>query len=133
MSGKWRLTLAAIAFDALEYTHQLVASGVPREQAEVYAKAMTAMFLHNFDALVTKDYLDARSATSETRMEAVIDKRFAEVEATVDNRCFNIESKINQRLNQMNVHFARVNLLLGIVLVAAAIPAFQTMLVWTAP
>ncbi len=52
--------MAAIAFDPLEYTHQLEASGVPREQAEVHAKAMTAMFLHNFDALVTKDYLDSR-------------------------------------------------------------------------
>jgi len=41
--------MAAIAFDPLEYTHQLEASGVPRAQAEVHARAMTAMFLHNID------------------------------------------------------------------------------------
>jgi hypothetical protein len=52
--------MAAIAFDPLEYTHQLEASGVPREQAEVHAKTMTTMFLHNLDALVTRDYLDSR-------------------------------------------------------------------------
>jgi hypothetical protein len=52
--------MAAVAFDPLEYTHQLEASGVPREQAEVHAKTMTTMFLHNLDALVTRDYLDSR-------------------------------------------------------------------------
>ena len=32
--------MAAIAFDPLEYTHELEASGVPRDQAEVHAKAI---------------------------------------------------------------------------------------------
>ena len=32
--------MAAIAFDPLEYTHELEASGVPRDQAEVYATAI---------------------------------------------------------------------------------------------
>ena len=100
--------MAAIAFDPLEYTHQLEASGVPREQAEVHAKAMTAMFLHNFDALVTKDYLDSRFNEFETRIEAKMDKRFAEID----------------------VRFARVNLLLGVILVAVAIPALQSLLAW---
>ena len=75
--------MAAVAFDPLEYTHQLEASGVPRAQAEVHARAMTAMFLHNFDALVTKDYLDVRLSEFETRLETRLDKRidqrFAEV------------------------------------------------------
>ncbi|MEH6608865.1 MAG: hypothetical protein V7696_05820 [Halioglobus sp.] len=72
--------MAAVAFDPLEYTHQLEAEGVPREQAEVHAKAMTAMFLHNFDALATKDYLDSRFNAFETRIEAKMDKRFAGVD-----------------------------------------------------
>ncbi|MEH6587353.1 MAG: hypothetical protein V7720_12390 [Halioglobus sp.] len=110
--------MAAIAFDPLEYTHQLEASGVPREQAEVHAKAMTAMFLHNFDALVTKDYLDSRFNEFETRIEAKMDRRFAAVDA---------------RFAQMDVRFARVNVLLGMILVALAIPVLQTILVWTAP
>ena len=61
--------MAAIAFDPLEYTHQLEATGVPREQAEAHAKAMTTLFLHNLDALVTRDYLDSRFNEFEARVE----------------------------------------------------------------
>ena len=100
--------MAAVAFDPLEYTHQLEAQGVPREQAEVHAKAMTAMFLHNFDALVTKDYLDSRFSEFETRVEAKMDKRFAYVD----------------------VRLARISVLLGVILVAVAIPALQSLLAW---
>ncbi len=72
--------MAAVAFDPLEYTHKLEASGVPREQAEVHAQAMTAMFIHNFDALVTKDYLDTRFDTFEAGVNANMDKRFREID-----------------------------------------------------
>ncbi len=95
--------MAAVAFDPLEYTHQLEASGVPREQAEVHAKAMTALFLHNFDALVTKDYLDSRFNEFETRVEAVMDKRFADMEVAVDKRCTDLESRIDKRFVDMEV------------------------------
>jgi hypothetical protein len=66
--------MAAIAFDPLGYTRELEASGVPRNQAEVHAKAMTANFLHNFDALVTRDYLDTRFTEFETRVSAEIQR-----------------------------------------------------------
>ena len=95
--------MAAVAFDPLEYTHQLEASGVPREQAEVHAKAMTALFLHNFDALVTKDYLDSRFNEFETRVEAGMDKRFADMEVAVDKRCTDLESRIDKRFVDMEV------------------------------
>ncbi len=89
--------MAAVAFDPLEYTHQLEASGVPREQAEVHAKAMTALYLHNFDALVTKDYLDSRFNEFETRVEAVMDKRFADMEVAVDKRFTDMEVAVDKR------------------------------------
>jgi hypothetical protein len=89
--------MAAIAFDPLEYTHQLEASGVPREQAEVHAKAMTAMFLHNFDALVTKDYLESRFSEFETRVEATMDKRFAEAQSSVDKRFAEAQSSMDKQ------------------------------------
>ena len=90
--------MAAIAFDPLEYAHQLEASGVSREQAEVHAKVMTAMFLHNFDALVTRDYLDSRFRELKTGLEAEMDKRFAEM-----------ESRIDQRFAGIDVRFERVD------------------------
>ena len=94
--------MAAIAFDPLEYTHQLEASGVSREQAEVHAKAMTAMFLHNFDALVTKDYLESRFSEFETRVEATMDRRFMDV----DKHFVDMESKLDKRFAdfRMDVH-----------------------------
>jgi len=52
---------------------------------------MTAMFLHNFDALVTKDYLDSRFNEFETRVEAKMDKRFA----GIDLRLERMEGKFN--------------------------------------
>ena len=66
--------MAAVAFDSLQYANQLEAAGMSREQAEVVAKGLTAMFIHNFDSLVTKDYLDTRFSEMEVR----IDKRFAD-------------------------------------------------------
>ena len=111
--------MAAIAFDPLEYARALESSGVPREQAEVHAKAMTQVFVHNMDALVTRDYLDTRFTEFETRLEAKLgakmERRFAQVDA---------------RFAEMDVRFARINVLLGVILVAVAIPMLQTLLTW---
>ena len=108
--------MAAIAFDPLEYTHELEASGVPREQAEVHAKAMTARFIHNFDALVTRDYLDTRFTEFETRIEATMDRRFGEVDKRFSEMDVNMDSRIaevNRRFTEMganmNSRFAQVD------------------------
>ena len=111
--------MAVVAFDPLEYAQQLEAAGMPRAQAEVVAKGLTTMFIHNFDALVTKDYLDTRFSEFESKM----DLRFAEHQSGVDLRFAELESK-------MDVGFARVNIMLGILLVAIAIPMLQTLLTW---
>ena len=107
--------MAVIAFDPLEYAQQLEAAGMPRAQAEVVAKGLTTMFIHNFDALVTKDYLDTRFLEFESRM----DLRFAEMESRTDSRFASMETR-----------FARVNVMLGVILAALAIPVLQTVLVW---
>ncbi len=74
--------MSAVAFDSLEYAQQLEAVGMPREQAEVVAKGLTTMFIHNFEglprftghSLVTKDYLETRFGA----MDAAIHARFAD-------------------------------------------------------
>ena len=111
--------MAVVSFDPLEYAEQLEAAGMPRAQAQVVAKGLTTMFIHNFDELVTKDYLDTRFSEFESKM----DLRFAESESRVDLRFAELESK-------MDVGFARVNIILGILLVAIAIPMLQTLLTW---
>ena len=65
---------------------------------------MATMFIHNFDVLVTRDFLDSRFSEFEARM----DLRFA----------------------AMETRFARVNVLLGVILVSVTIPVLQTVLLW---
>ena len=118
--------MAVVAFDPLEYAQQLEAAGMPRAQAEVVAKGLTTMFIHNFDALVTKDYLDTRFLEFESRM----DLRFTKMEARMDQRFADTESRTNSRFASMETRFARVNVMLGVILAALAIPVLQTVLVW---
>jgi len=90
--------MAAVAFDSLQYATQLEAAGMPREQAEVVAKGVTTMFIHNFDSLVTRDYLDTRFA----EMEAVIDKRSVVMESVVDKRF--ADSRLELHGEFANIH-----------------------------
>ena len=133
--------MAVVSFDSLEYAEQLEAAGMPRAQAQVVAKGLTTMFIHNFDELVTKDYLDTRFSEFESKMdlrfaesESRIDLRFAEYDSRIDLRFAESESHTNLRFAQleskMDVGFARVNIILGILLVAIAIPMLQTLLTW---
>lgn len=54
--------MAAISFDTLKCARRLKAAGFTDQQAEVQAEVMAEAFVSNLDALVTKDYLDARLA-----------------------------------------------------------------------
>ena len=95
--------MAAVAFDSLEYAHQLEAVGMPRAQAEVIAQGLTSMFVHNFDSLVTKDYLDARFAESNAKM----DTRFSES---------------NTRFERMEGKFNLVFWMLGLTMICVVVP-----------
>ena len=118
--------MAVVTIDPLEYAQQLEAAGMPRAQAQVVAKGLTTVFIHNFDALVTKDYLDTRFSEFESRM----DLRFAEERSRMDLRFAEVESRMDLRFADMETRFARVNVMLGVILAALAIPVLQTLLVW---
>ena len=124
--------MAALAFDPLEYAHELEASGVPRKQAEVHAKAMTARFIHNFDALVTRDYLDTRFSEFEMRVEANMDKRFVEIETKMDARFVKVETKIDKLSDALELRFERIDgkisriyLMFGLTMATATISILQ--------
>ncbi len=140
--------MAAIAFDPMEYLKQLEASGMPRSQAEAIAKGFIDMSVHNFDALVTKDYLDSRFSAFESRidlrlaeaenrtdgkfkdLESKMDLRFSEAERRTDGRFKDLESKVDLRFAAIETRFARVNVILGILLVGIIIPNLQAVLAW---
>ena len=122
--------MAAIVLDPMEFMQQLEASGMPRCQAEAVVKGYTAMLVHNFDALVTKDYLDTRFSQFESR----IDLRFVEAENRNHSKFKDLESKVDLRFAEfqsiMDVRLARMNVTMGIILVAVAIPVLQAVLTW---
>ena len=122
--------MAAIVLDPMKFMQQLEASGMPRSQAEAVVKGYTAMLVHNFDALVTKDYLDTRFSQFESR----IDLRFVEAENRNHSKFKDLESKVDLRFAEfqsiLDVRLARMNVTMGIILVAVAIPVLQTVLTW---
>ena len=127
--------MAAIAFDTLAYVRRIVAAGVPREQAEAQADAMKEAFVHNVDALVTRDYLDTRFTEFETRVEANMDRRFTEVdkrftamEIKVDKQFVEVDKRfdgLELRFERIDSKFSRIYLMFGLTMVTATIPILQ--------
>ncbi len=74
---------------------------------------MAEAFLLNMDALVTKDYLDARFAQQDARM----DVRFAEHDARMDIRFASMDGK-----------FRLVMWILAVVMASTVIPAVHKLL-----
>ena len=127
--------MAAVAFDPLEYTHQLEAQGVPREQAEVHAKAMTAMFIHNFDALVTKDYLDTRFSEQSVRMELLatdVDRKLDLLSVDMDSKLAEMDSKLSLLSSDMDGKLGKLYVMFGVIMAGLAIPIIQTLITWLA-
>jgi len=96
--------MAAVALDSIDYAHQLEAAGMPRQQAEVVAKGLTTMLVHNFDTLVTKDYLDIRFSEFETRVEAKMDRHFAEVDMHLVEFRAEVRGEISDLRGTLKLH-----------------------------
>ena len=62
--------MAITTFDTLKFVRKLEEAGVPVRQAEVQAEVLTEAFNVNLDALVTKDYLAARFAEQNAKVDA---------------------------------------------------------------
>ena len=96
--------MAAVAFDSLKCARRLKDAGYTDKQAEVQAEIMAEAFVFNMDALVTKDYLDAR-----------LDARFAEQDA-----------KINVQFAEMKGQFHLVYWMLAIVIATNVMPSLTS-------
>ena len=109
--------MSALVFDTLKYTRRLMEAGVPKQQAEVQAETMAEAFVFNVDALVTRDYLDARLGEQDARIEqrfteqdARIDQRFTELGANVDQRFTELDASIDRRFAGLEPRFAQQEL-----------------------
>lgn len=109
--------MSAIAFDTLKYSRRLIEAGVPKQQAEVQAEAMAEAFVFNVEALVTRDYLDARLGEQDARIEqrfteqdARIEQRFVEMDVRFGKRFTDIESGLGGLETRFEKRFAALDL-----------------------
>lgn len=113
--------MATLAFDSLRYARRLKDAGVPEPQAEAQAELMAEAFGFYADNIVTRDYLDATLRAAMTDLEA------------------RLEAKLDARLNQQDVKLAAIeatmqgnfrvlSALMGVTLLAVAVPAIQSVL-----
>ena len=131
--------MAAVAFDSLEYAHQLEAAGMPRAQAEVIAQGLTSMFVHNFDSLVTKDYLDARFSEQSARLDTMdvkFDAKLGLLSAEIDAkfRLFSAEfdAKLGLLSAEIDGKLGKLYVMLGVIMAGVAVPVIQTGIAWLA-
>ena len=118
--------MAAVAFDSLHYAHQLEAAGMPRAQAEVIAQGLTSMFVHNFDSLVTKDYLDVRFSEQSARMDFLatdLGSKMDAMDAKFDAKLGLLSAEIGGKLGKLYV-------MLGVIMAVVAVPIIQTFYAW---
>ena len=149
--------MATLAFDSLKYARRLKDSGVPESQAEVQAELMAEAFGFYADNIVTRDYLDTTLRAAFTEQDVKFEKRFAAIDqrfmdidqrfAAIDRQFLDLrtglqaelETMINARMNRqdiklasieatMNGNFRVLSALMGVTLLAVAVPAIQSLL-----
>jgi hypothetical protein len=86
-------------------------AGASQELAEATADLMSKAVLSNLDALVTKDYLDAR-----------LDARFGQL----DVRFRDVDARIDQLRTEMMGSFRLIHALQAILLAGVFLPQFQS-------
>ena len=62
--------MALLVFDTLGCARRLQQAGFTAKQAEAQVEIMAEAFVHNVEALVTRDYLDARLDALSAEMNA---------------------------------------------------------------
>ena len=92
--------MAITTFDTHKFVRRLEQAGVPLKQAEVQAEVLTEAFNVNLESLPTKEFLGARFAEQDARIDSLfaehdarINTRFAEQKAYMDTRFVEVESK----------------------------------------
>ena len=102
--------MSAIVFDVRSAERRLKAAGASEELAEATADLMSEAVLFNLDALVTKDYLDAR-----------LDARFSHL----DVKFRDVDARFDQLRTEMTGSFRLIHALLALLIAGVFIPQLQ--------
>ena len=90
----------------------------------MHAKNHDRHVSHNFDAMVTKDYLESRFSEFETRVEATMDRRFSDMESRVDKRF----ALVDLRLERMDGRFNLLYWMQAITIACVVVPVIHEFL-----
>ena len=120
--------MGTLAFDSLKFARRLKDAGVPESQAEVQAELMAEAFGFYADNIVTKEYLDATLRAAFAEQDARLDKRFLDVESTLTSRLNQQDIKLASIEATMSGNFRVLSALMGVTLLAVAVPAIQSLL-----
>ena len=113
--------MTTLAFDSLKYARRLRDAGVSESQAEVQAELMAEAFGFYADNIVTKAYLDATLRAAMTDLEARLTTK-------LDARLNQQDVKLASIEATMNGNFRVLSALMGVTLLAVAVPAIQSLL-----
>jgi hypothetical protein len=117
--------MSAIVFDVRSAERRLKAAGASEQLAEATADLMSEAVLFNLDALVTKDYLDARLDARFSEMDA----RFSELEVRfrdIDARFEGTDARINNLRTELKGDLRLVHALLVLLLAGVFMPQLQS-------
>lgn len=130
--------VAAIVFDVRSAERKLKAAGASEELAEATADLMSEAVLLNLDALVTRDYLDARLDARFSELEVrftEIDSRFKEIDARfeatngrIDGLRTELKSEIDALRTEQKSEFRLVHAMLALLMAGVFIPQLQSWL-----
>ncbi len=113
--------MAITTFDTHKFVRRLEEAGVPLEQAEVQAEVLTEAFNVNLESLVTKEFIVARFAEQDARL----DTRFAEQDARVDTRFDEQKAYMDIRFAEVDSKFRFFSWTQAIVIAAVIIPLLE--------
>jgi hypothetical protein len=116
--------MAAIVFDVRNAERKLKAAGATDELAEATVDLMSEAVLFNLDALVTKDYLDARLDARFSDLNV----RFSELDVRfrdIDARFARTDGRIDKLRAEINGEFRLIHALLALVVAGVFIPQLQ--------
>jgi hypothetical protein len=90
------------------------------------------MSAHNFDSLVTKDYLDVRFGEQSAR----IDFLATDLGTRLDNMDAKFDAKLDAKLGihtaEIDGKLGKLHVMLGVIMAGVAVPIIQTFITWLA-
>ena len=115
--------MSAVGFDTLRFARRLKDAGVPEKQAEAQAEVMAETFVYNMESLVTTDYLDARFAEQDARINA----RFAEQSEAFEKRFTAMDIKFTELKGKLKGELGLQRWILAAIAASTVLPALNSL------